>query len=738
MLAVGLGPAVALVTVALLPWLGPLPVTNPDDLVEVQFEDRTSGQRVPISPLGAAALESALPQFESVATYISDESLRVRIDDGPTVSAAFVSLDFFSVLGAVGREGTSLTGTARSAVVSSTLSPALTQTAEGASVSINGQSVDVLGIVASGFNFPAGTEIWIFEPDQLSRFMGDSLLTTWYSPVVARVSPKTSSQRLQQQLGALSAEIGKLQAIPDTYQLKARSLREVTYRQDSEAARPLVAGGVLFLLLTWTVLFSWQITGLSRRKSEFAVRLALGASLRDLRVGLLLEKSLPAVLGIGATILSASLLAPLAGLELAVTSYRPTIISAFCSVLVVTLTLTALAISTKASRDFQPPSSLAAGRAALIVPMVIALVLPLVLATAHVALSVDALAKEIENDFETDNVWVLSVREDATTSSLSADDIERLVQTVTAAPTVEIAAASVPFFLQDGNMSVGIGDGIAHGTTATYATAAYTQALGLKVHQSSPAIWPQNGVVITKQLGESLDLVEHGRIYIQGKNRAIVGLFEQARTSRLDAPEIVLPITASPFEWPQVSLIVRLSGGGLLTARGVVDQVKQLGFRSFEDDIFSFADKLRNSYAAERFALRALSTLAVIALLIGVTSVLSVTLAELVARDKELAIRMALGASALSLVGLIAQRFSRYFSFGVAVGVSAFVALWRFSSSAWRVSSEPSVQVTLVIVLIFGMVSFAGMLAACGWALRGNDLLRTGRLLSASETASGP
>src|SRR5579875_1269420 len=121
------------------------------------------------------------------------------------------------------------------------------------------------------------------------------------------------------------------------------------------------------------------------------------------------------------------------------------------------------------------------------------------------------------------------------------------------------------------------------------------------------------------------------------------------------------------------------------------------------------ADLQKYEYAQPRFALQIFSVFAAVALIlvgVGVYSVVAYTVSQ---QNREIGIRMALGASKGNVRNLVISGGMRFILFGVTVGVIAAVSLLRLAKSQiWGVSTYDPVTLIAVAALV-GVIG----LAAC-------------------------
>lgn len=308
--ALGVGTATAIFGVVYGVMLRPLPFHEPDRLVTIWLA-RPAGRAYPTAA-DAAALRQLSGVLKDVALIRSSNSNLSLTGDGEPqrLQSARVSPNTFSVLGvrpALGRTfAASEDEAGRANVV--ILSDALWRKRFGGDprvigrrLELNGLAYTVIGVMPLDVQFPtSGLDAWIpavLEPGELTRETINNYR------LVARLVPRVTLAQARAATAALARRLGNV------YRWNADAGFEVDSMLDDEvrAVRPtlrLLLGAVSFLLLIACVnlsnLFSARATA---RRNEFAVRLALGAS-RARLIAQAIAEALPilaigGVLGIG-------------------------------------------------------------------------------------------------------------------------------------------------------------------------------------------------------------------------------------------------------------------------------------------------------------------------------------------------------------------------------------------------------------------------------------------------------
>jgi putative ABC transport system permease protein len=296
-LALGVGLVAAMFALADPFLLRPLPYANPADLVIITVEPPRPDPAQPIDaqssapPPTLADWRARTDLLTSVAAYRIGESFRLRLPNGAVVlRTARVSDDFFDVLGLrMPRLGVHDPDGRDTAVA---ISPAaLHRLGVQPNVAIgqafprhDGGSVRVAGVLPAAFLFPRAS-IWP-RIDAIAPLPSTSLMNTVERDggrsisiesltVVARVRPGVSPALVESALSA--AQRGA-----STPRIRARSLStHMTARVRPLAIGAMVAG-LLILVICAANVANLMLARRVYRDAEFATREALGASRADL------------------------------------------------------------------------------------------------------------------------------------------------------------------------------------------------------------------------------------------------------------------------------------------------------------------------------------------------------------------------------------------------------------------------------------------------------------------------
>jgi putative ABC transport system permease protein len=186
--------------------------------------------------------------------------------------------------------------------------------------------------------------------------------------------------------------------------------------------------------------------------------------------------------------------------------------------------------------------------------------------------------------------------------------------------------------------------------------------------------WPHSN-----PLGSHLTVL--ARVY-SGEHSAsrplqIIGVVKDVRNYNLWRPE---PTVYVPFEQnpgPSVLLVIRTGVPPMSIVGPVREAVRSLDKEQPVNRIRTMNEIVSQTYGAIRFPMTLLwifSALALVLSAVGIFGVMSYTVSR---RTKELAIRMALGASRREMLGLVLQEGLRVTLMGVALGLTGALVLSR-------------------------------------------------------------
>lgn len=289
-LAIAIGGATTIATAAGWVWLRPLPYPAPDQLVQVGEPSRSNAG---IGNVGYQTLldwRASADAFQQVVPIRSWSPTLQTADGAVRLDALRVGWQFFGLLGArpaLGRDFTADDDRAdrRVVVISDRI---WQQRFEGRSdvigrpLSLNGQDFEVVGVLPATFeplisgHFYAAADVWAplgYPPDGPS-----SCRTCRHLRALGRLKPDQTVESATSQLAVVHERLRE--AFPDEYGEAPPIVARLKTQMTGQFARPfqvLMGAVAILLLIACANVASLLIARATAREQEIAVRAALGA-----------------------------------------------------------------------------------------------------------------------------------------------------------------------------------------------------------------------------------------------------------------------------------------------------------------------------------------------------------------------------------------------------------------------------------------------------------------------------
>ena len=225
------------------------------------------------------------------------------------LGAAQVSPGFFEALRALPTHGRAFApeeyelGQPRVAVVSAGLAGRMfgsPRAAVNAQLEVGGRSMQVIGVLPPGLEYPAGTDVWLPLRMSPERLENDRRRDNFQYQTIARLREDRSLEQTNAQLGQLAAAAAQLDAAARRERITMTATPLTDYVVGSSLSRALwlMLGAVVFVLLIGCVnLANLQTSRAAARQREFLIRSAIGASRGRITRQLLTESAVLATIG---------------------------------------------------------------------------------------------------------------------------------------------------------------------------------------------------------------------------------------------------------------------------------------------------------------------------------------------------------------------------------------------------------------------------------------------------------
>jgi putative ABC transport system permease protein len=630
----------------------------------------------------------------------------------------------------------------------------------GKNIEIGQRAYTVIGVMPLGFQFfGADYELWtplVLDPDRSTRSYRNLL-------AVARLKQGVTLEGARAEMDGIARQLGL--EYPKTNQGWGAAVVPLDEELvgDVRPAMLIFMGAVAFvLLIACANVANLLLVRTAGRRTEFAIRAALGAGRGDIVRRLLSESMLLAVAGGGLGVLLAQWC--IRGLVALSSGYIPRLHEIGIDVRVLAFTvgvslltgvlfglapywqMTKIDLNEALKEESRGSSSGRQGgriRGALVVAEV-ALSLVLLIGAGLLIRSFATLLRT-DRGFRTENLLTMNISvqpEQYASEPLMAADFERAVDRIRVIPGVLSAAAgtNVPgnelnqgrAFTIDGRLPMNPGEIMGAGYLSV--SPDYFRTAGI------PLLRGREFTAQDRYGSPDVEIISQAlaRLYFPGEDpigkrivcaalkfrersltmpvpREIVGIVGDVqhlgqgneRTVEMYAPQMqnVLPFTY---------LLVRTVGDPARMASAIGRAVNSVLKDSPVAGMKTMEQRQSELVARPRFQMLVLGVFAGVALLLAAIGIYAVMAYSVAQRTQEIGIRMALGADARRVLALVLGNAMKLAGVGVALGLAgAFAATRLMSSLLFHVKPEDPLTFGAVALLIVMTAALATLIPAC-------------------------
>jgi len=758
-LALGIGANTAIFSVVNTVLLRRLPYRDPDRLVWItQFIPAQGNTLVFDSDYFAWLRQNQV--FDGMAAYRRPDFTLTGAGDPERVEAAWVTASFFSLLGVEPMLGRGFVaeedrpGGPQVCVLSHELWQrrfGSDSSIVGKSVTLDGKSYTVLGVMPARFEFVSNFKPALYVPFDLRETAGVAPGELHMFPwVIARLRPGITIERAQSDLAVISRGLqagykggyAKMMAgaRPQVMSLHDRKVGNV------QPALLILLGAVGFvLLIVCANVANLQLARAVTRQREMAIRTALGAGRWRLARQLFTECLLLALFGGGAGVALAAwgvsalrTLGPadiphLADVGL---DYRVLLFTALVSIATGML-FGLVPVFTAAKTD--PNESLkegglrlASGRGGQLLRgglTIAELALALVLLTGS-GLLIRSFVRLTTIDPGFDAHHVLTARIGLPENHYLKPEQQRaffqnLVERVRGLPGVSSADAVVALPLMGYMMAAGFDiEGrpprpeVNTVAQINIAGPAYFHTMGIPLISGrfftpqdtadAPKVVILNQACVRKFFPAASPIGK--RIQIAGTKEwativGVTGDVRQTGLASLPEPEILEPYLQVPYG--DMAVVVRTATDPLSLVPALRSQVQSIDRNLPVFEVSTMDQYLAEEVATRRFNMLLLGGFAGLALVLAVVGIYGVTAYSVAQRTHEVGIRIALGATGREVLQLMLARSIALTLAGLAIGLAGALALTRFLSSLLYVVRPTDLPTFIAVSIVLAAAALA-------------------------------
>ena len=184
--------------------------------------------------------------------------------------------------------------------------------------------------------------------------------------------------------------------------------------------------------------------------------------------------------------------------------------------------------------------------------------------------------------------------------------------------------------------------------------------------------------------------------------RTIVGVVDPVRQFSLEEePKAQVYVPVEQYPYPGLRYVVRTAGDPLGAAAQIKQAVHAVDPTASVNDVRTFEDVVAGSLARQRFSMTLIGIFAGIALILAIVGLYSVLALIVGQRQREIGVRLALGASPRDVVRMIVGEGARVTLVGLLVGIGGAYLLTRvLASFLYGVGTRDPLTFTLAALLV--------------------------------------
>ena len=768
-IALGIGGTTAIFSLVNTVLLRPLPFPEPNNLMSLASRnDRnpsaSGNDGNPLSYPDFFDWRSQNRSFSGLAGYHDSDFTLTGSGEPKHLMGHVVSSDFFRVLGvspALGRDFTS--DDEKPGVRTVVLSHSLWESALGSSngvvgraITLNNRSYTVVGVMPKGFEFPIQNPapmLWTSLGDDAYDPAGEPMTAergAHLLDVVGRLKPGLTIEQADADLEVIARNLQQQYPSTNLHFVGAVVTPELeSMVGDTRPALRILFGAVVFvLLIACANVAGLMLARSSRRRSEFAVRAALGANRNQLIRQMLVESTALGLCGGAVGVIFATAL--LRGLLRVVPSDVPRLaqvsidgsVLAFASVISLLTGLlfgvlpawrTSRVNPASAMREGSRSATAGRGQHRLQNSLVIGQTAIGLVLLAGSGLLVRSFVQVLRVDpgFDRHNLLIasLSLPDSRYSSAQQTQFYQQLLTRVRALPGAQSASAGWPLPLSATGMHIAfdleghpLPKGDQNAARVSIANPRFFAAMRIPLlrgreFQDTDDARATPVVIVNQSFARKFfsDQDPIGKHISPGlsdgtvKNgpREIIGVVADVRSGRLQKdpdPEYYLPFEQAVVMSPK--LVIRTAGDPIALITPLRSTVAEIDKNLPLYDVKTFDEVFTQSAAQPRFQALLLTCFAAIALLLSAVGLYGLLSYVVVQRTLEIGLRIALGAQRGSVLGMILRKGLLLAGVGLTIGIALVLALNRLIGGLLFGVSPTDPLTFAAVSLVLLLVSF--------------------------------